>query len=79
MRKARKGTRVVFIPGNHDEFARHYTNTCFGDVLVADEIVHHTAAGKRLLVLHGDAFDGVVCHARWLAVLGDQAYSSTIW
>lgn len=75
LRKARKGTKVVFVPGNHDEFARDYTELQFGDVLVIDEAVHRTAAGKELLVLHGDAFDGVVCYARWLAVLGDQAYT----
>ncbi len=75
LRKARKGTRVVFVPGNHDEFARDYAGHLFGDVLCVREAEHETADGKRLLVLHGDAFDGVVCHARWLAVLGDHAYT----
>ncbi len=75
LRKARKGCRVVFIPGNHDEFARDYVDNHVGEVLVAAEAIHITADGKRLLVLHGDEFDGVVKYARWLAFLGDHAYS----
>lgn len=74
LRKARKGTRVVFVPGNHDEFAREYTNHNFGDVEVLQEAIHETADGKRLLVIHGDEFDVVVKYAKWLALLGDYAY-----
>lgn len=75
LRKARKGTRVVFIPGNHDEFARDYADHNFGDIEVACQTVHETADGRRLLVLHGDSFDGVVKYAKWLAHLGDWAYT----
>jgi UDP-2,3-diacylglucosamine pyrophosphatase LpxH len=75
LRKARKGTRVVFIPGNHDEMARQFIGLAFGDIEVADEIVHVTAEGRRLLVTHGDLFDGVMQHARWLAYVGDSLYS----
>lgn len=75
LRKARKGTHVVFIPGNHDEFARDYLDLTFGDIKVAEEAIHETADGKRLLVLHGDVFDGVVKYAKWLALLGDGAYT----
>jgi UDP-2,3-diacylglucosamine pyrophosphatase LpxH len=75
LRKARKGTRVVFIPGNHDEFARDYTDHNFGDIEVLQDAVHTTADGRRLAVLHGDAFDGVVKYAKWLAHLGDGAYT----
>lgn len=75
LRKARKGTNVVFVPGNHDEFARAYTEHNFGDITVMAQAVHTTADGKRLLVLHGDAFDGVVKYAKWLAHLGDWAYT----
>lgn len=75
LRKARKGTNVVFVPGNHDEFARDYTDHHFGGVHVMDRVIHETAAGKRLLVLHGDQFDVVVRYAKWLAVLGDGAYT----
>jgi UDP-2,3-diacylglucosamine pyrophosphatase LpxH len=78
LRKARKGTRVLYIPGNHDEFARDYVGNSFGAIEVVQEAVHLTADGRRLLVIHGDAFDGVVCCARWLAVLGDHAYTAAI-
>lgn len=74
LRKARKGTRLIFIPGNHDENFRDFLNVRFGRVRVLNEAIHVTAGGKRYLVLHGDQFDGVVLHARWLALLGDQAY-----
>ena len=74
LRKARKGTNVVFIPGNHDEFARHYTDLEFGTIKVANEIIHKTADGRKFLVLHGDEFDVVVKYARWLAYLGDWSY-----
>ncbi|MEW5728318.1 MAG: UDP-2,3-diacylglucosamine diphosphatase [Pseudomonadota bacterium] len=75
LRKARKGTRVIFVPGNHDEFAREYLEHSFGDIQVMDHAVHETADGKKLLVLHGDRFDGVVKYAKWLAHLGDWAYT----
>ena len=74
LRKARKGTKVIYVPGNHDEWLRGYTEMHFGGVLLLPEAVHVTADGKRMLVLHGDAFDGVVRYARWLAFLGDSAY-----
>ncbi|MGE0211760.1 MAG: UDP-2,3-diacylglucosamine diphosphatase [Parvibaculaceae bacterium] len=74
LRKARKGTRLVFIPGNHDENFRDFVKLSFGRVRVLEEAVHVTATGKRYLVLHGDKFDGVVLHAKWLALLGDRAY-----
>jgi UDP-2,3-diacylglucosamine pyrophosphatase LpxH len=78
LRKARKGTRVIYIPGNHDEWLRDYTDHHFGGVLLLGEAIHVTADGKRLLVVHGDAFDGVVRYARWLALLGDWAYDLTL-
>ena len=75
LRKSRKGTRVVYIPGNHDEAAREYCDLHFGGVLVNNEAVHELADGRRLLVIHGDEFDVVVRYARWLALLGDWAYT----
>jgi UDP-2,3-diacylglucosamine pyrophosphatase LpxH len=75
LRKARKGTRVVYIPGNHDEWLRDYTQLQMGGVWLLDEVIHVTADGRKLLVLHGDAFDGVVRYAKWLALLGDWAYA----
>ncbi len=74
LRKARKGSRVVFVPGNHDEFARHYAGLHFGGIEVLSDAVHMTASGARLWVVHGDWFDGVVMHAKWLAHLGDALY-----
>ncbi|MBN8487441.1 MAG: UDP-2,3-diacylglucosamine diphosphatase [Burkholderiales bacterium] len=74
LRKVRKGTRVVFVPGNHDEFARHFLGHHFGGIEVVDDPVHLTADGRRLWITHGDRFDGVVQCARWLAHLGDHAY-----
>lgn len=75
LRKARKGTRVVFVPGNHDEFARGYTGHDFGSIEVVPEDVHVTADGKRMLIIHGDIFDAIVLYAKWLAYLGDSAYT----
>ncbi len=75
LKLAARGTRVVYIPGNHDEVLRDYAGFHFGGVEIALEAVHVTADGRRLLVTHGDMFDGVVLYARWLAFLGDQAYT----
>jgi UDP-2,3-diacylglucosamine pyrophosphatase LpxH len=78
LRKARKGTRVVFVPGNHDEFARKYLGHNFGGVDVMEECIHLTADGRRLWVTHGDYFDGVIQCAKWLAYVGDWAYETTL-
>ena len=78
LRKARKGTRVVYIPGNHDEFARTYLDHAFGGVELAEECIHTTADGRRLWVTHGDLYDGVIQCARWLALLGDSLYEFTL-
>jgi len=75
LRKARKGTQVIYVPGNHDEFARSYVEHAFGGIDVVYEAAHVTADGKRLLVTHGDLFDGVIQHAKWLAYLGDSLYT----
>ncbi len=75
LRKVRKGTQVVYIPGNHDEAARHYVGVDFGGVAIRHEAEHTTRAGLRLLVTHGDRFDGVVSCAKWLALLGDRLYT----
>jgi UDP-2,3-diacylglucosamine pyrophosphatase LpxH len=71
LRKARKGTRVVYIPGHRDEAARHYLGIELGGIAVCGEAVHTTAQGKRLLVTHGGVFDGAVQCTRWVALLGD--------
>lgn len=74
LRRARHGEKVVFIPGNHDEVLRDYHGMTFGDILIAGEWVHQTADGRRLLLLHGDEFDQVTRHHRWVALLGDAGY-----
>ena len=78
LRKVRKGTRLVYVPGNHDEFLRDYAGSTFGGIEVAEEAVHFTADGRCVHVLHGDKFDVVIAHARWLAHLGDSAYDFAI-
>ncbi|MEI6486499.1 MAG: UDP-2,3-diacylglucosamine diphosphatase [Sphingomonadales bacterium] len=74
LKLAAKGTRVIFIPGNHDEFLRPYAGMAFGGVEIALEAIHTTVDGRRLLVCHGDEFDGVVLYHRWLAWAGDVGY-----
>jgi UDP-2,3-diacylglucosamine pyrophosphatase LpxH len=78
LRKARKGSEVVYIPGNHDEFLRDFFGSHFGGVEVRDRDIHETADGQKLLVIHGDLFDVVVRHARWLAHFGDWAYEAAL-
>jgi UDP-2,3-diacylglucosamine pyrophosphatase LpxH len=78
LRKARKGARIIYVPGNHDEFLRDYLGTHFGGIEVVDRTVHEGADGRRYLVIHGDHFDLVVTQARWLARLGDHAYGFAI-
>jgi UDP-2,3-diacylglucosamine pyrophosphatase LpxH len=78
LRQARKGVRIVYVPGNHDEFLRDYCGVHFGGVEVVEKAVHRSIDGRRYLVIHGDHFDLVVKHARWLAYLGDHAYTAAL-
>ncbi len=78
LRKARKGTHVVYVPGNHDSMVRQFIGLTFGEIEVNDEVVHLTAKGKKLLVTHGDMFDSVMKYARWLAYLGDSLYTMAL-
>ena len=79
LRQARKGARVYFIPGNHDDVIRGYYGTHFGGVEVVERHIHTAADGKKYLVIHGDEFDVVVRYAKWLAFLGDGAYTLALW
>jgi len=79
LRQARKGARVIYIPGNHDEMLREYPGIHFGGIEVHHRAIHETADGKRMLVVHGDEFDLVVLNHRWLAHLGDIAYGLAMW
>ena len=71
LRKARKGTRIVYVPGNHDEFLRDYFGTHFGGVVVADQATHVAPDGRRYVVTHGDQFDRRIRRARYFAGFGD--------
>lgn len=75
LRKSRKGTRVTYIAGNHDEAIRQFIGMAFGDIEIKDDAVHRTLDGRLLWVTHGDLFDGVVQYAKWLAYLGDSLYT----
>lgn len=75
LKMAKHGTRVVYVPGNHDEHFRDYVGLEFGGIELLEDDVHVTADGRRLLVIHGDQFDNVVLYHKWLAFLGDGAYT----
>ncbi len=75
LRKARKGTQVTYIAGNHDEAVRQFIGLAFGGIEIREEAVHTMADGRKLLVVHGDLYDAVVLHARWLALIGDHLYA----
>jgi len=75
LRSARKGTRVVYVPGNHDELVRQFIGLHLGEIAIVEDVIHTTADGRRLWVVHGDLFDGVMQHARWLAHVGDWMYT----
>ena len=78
LRRVRKGCRVIYVPGNHDEFARDFIGHHFGGIEVVQEAVHVTADGRSLWIIHGDYFDAVVQCAKWLAYLGDNLYELTL-
>jgi len=79
LRKVRRGARMVFVPGNHDEFARQFIGLSFGGVEIVRNAKIETADGRRFLVMHGDEFDVVVRHSRWLAFFGDWAYDLALF
>lgn len=79
LRKVRKGTRVIYIPGNHDEGMRDYCGMHFGGIEIERQAVHETADGRKFLIMHGDEYDVVVRYARWLAFLGDRGYELALW
>jgi UDP-2,3-diacylglucosamine pyrophosphatase LpxH len=80
VRHARNGTEVTYIPGNHDEMFRPWLPLGLevGGIRLRSEAVHTTADGRRLLVIHGDEFDSVVRYAKFLALLGDWAYTAAL-
>ena len=78
LRKASLGVRVVYIPGNHDEFVRKFVGRQIRNVEVLEKAIHVTAAGRRYLVTHGDQFDVVIQNAKWMAYLGDRFYEAAL-
>jgi UDP-2,3-diacylglucosamine pyrophosphatase LpxH len=77
--KARRGTRVIYVPGNHDELARVLCGSLLAGVEVHAEYVHTTRTGQRLLVMHGDAYDGAVRFSPLLKATGSALYSALLW
>jgi UDP-2,3-diacylglucosamine pyrophosphatase LpxH len=75
LRKIDTGTRVIYVPGNHDEIFRTYSGREVAGIEIMREAVHETADGRQLLVIHGDHFDAVIAYAKWLAHMGDWAYT----
>ncbi|MDE3114821.1 MAG: UDP-2,3-diacylglucosamine diphosphatase [Pseudomonadota bacterium] len=78
LHKIDAGTRAIYVPGNHDEALRSYCGRTVAGVEIAKDVIHITADGRKLLVTHGDQFDGVIAYARWLALLGDWAYMAAL-
>ena len=78
LKRARRGTRIIYIPGNHDEMFRQFTGLSFGGVEIRRAAFHDTVDGRRPMVLHGDEFDGVMLVHRWLAFVGDALYELTM-
>ena len=76
--KAKQGTRVIFVPGNHDEAFREYVGLTFGNVVIQRDAVHTLADGREYLVLHGDEFDGAIRCGRRLERVGHYAYEGIL-
>ncbi|MEY3825147.1 MAG: hypothetical protein RLZZ13_1122 [Pseudomonadota bacterium] len=79
LRKARHGTEVFYISGNHDEVMRGFAPVNFGGVSILNQIIHETVDKKKYLVVHGDQFDGIIQCAKWLAMLGSITYDFLIY
>src|SRR5438552_10135523 len=73
LRKSRKGTRVIYIPGNHDEMISSFYGA-YGNIAIQKHAIHRTADGRRILVIHGHELDTVVQNVKWLAFVGDAGY-----
>lgn len=78
LRKARAGTRVIYVPGNHDEVLRSFVDADYGGIHLKYQDVHEMADGRRFLIVHGDDFDGFVRYGRVACMIGDWAYRSTL-
>lgn len=72
--KAKEGTRVIYIPGNHDETFRHYANESLFGIEVHKQYIHTTKANKRFLLLHGDDLDSATRYNKLISIAGDAGY-----
>ena len=79
LRKARSGTKVYYIPGNHDEVISDYCGFSFANIKVRKNRIHTTADNKKLLLMHGHEFDGIVLNSKWLAKVGATLYDYSVW
>jgi UDP-2,3-diacylglucosamine pyrophosphatase LpxH len=77
--KLNEGSRVIYVPGNHDEALRNCAGMQFGGIEIMREAIHLTADGRRLLVTHGDEFDGAARYAAWKRFAGDRSYEFILW
>jgi len=76
--RSKRGTKIIYITGNHDEFLRRYSGMSFGNIHLVDEWIHKSPTGKKYWVVHGDGYDAVVFNKKWLVVIGDAAYDSLL-
>lgn len=72
--KAKHNTKVIYVPGNHDEVLRDFDGAVFGNVEIQNEVIHTTADNRKLLIIHGDQFDSVVKISPMLAKVGSRLY-----
>jgi UDP-2,3-diacylglucosamine pyrophosphatase LpxH len=79
LRKARHGTQIIYVPGNHDDNIRDYDNYVFGDIVVKNQDVHTTSDGKQFLIVHGDEYDAIAQYHQWIAKLGSVGYDFLLW
>jgi len=84
LEKAKNGTEIIYIPGNHDEFVSQFLEkfkpiTIIGNITITDQDIHESISGEKILVMHGHEFDVITKYHRWLAILGDIGYDFLIW
>jgi len=75
LRMGRKGTKIYYIPGNHDEFMRQFLEHSFGNIELHNEMIYKAVNGKQYIIIHGDKFDIVTMNMKWIAHAGDWAYT----
>lgn len=78
LEKSKNGTRVIYIPGNHDDALRNICGATLGNIEIRHSTIHTTRSGRRLLVLHGDVFDNLIKCGRMATMIGSFAYRTLI-